>query len=64
MYINFNNFNVNEEFFSGESVRRYSVESKDKGHIGEIYSLEMQMELALLNGVKEISFRDLERKWI
>lgn len=37
MYINFKNFNVKEELFSGESVHRYSVESKDKGHIGEIY---------------------------
>lgn len=37
MYINFKNFKVSEEFFGGESVHRYSVESKDKGHIGEIY---------------------------
>ena len=37
MYINFNNFKVSEEFFGGESVRRFSVESKEKGHVGEIY---------------------------
>lgn len=37
MYINFNNFKVNEEFFGGEAVHRYSVEAKDKGHIGDIY---------------------------
>jgi hypothetical protein len=37
MFINFKNFHVKEELFSGKSVHRYSVESKDKGHIGEIY---------------------------
>ena len=40
MYINFNNFKVSEEFFSGESVRRFSIESKNSGHTGEIYFIK------------------------